>query len=693
MPEEINSHNHWPLALARKFRTDLPEQLGAQQISAVAGFISTLYTTPLAVAGLVWLALVTDWGAIWQNGWLLLAFLGCMFLFGWLSFFMVVEIQGGYAYTDGALDSAFQWAAVFLLGPSALWLTIIQKIVYAIRNWWGKNPTVETRWEAARALSTDLATTTIAFLPFLLLYQHLGGTFPLKALSFQTIALTLAIIVTCQLATLLIFSGYIGYSTWGIVRVMKAPSAWPAIRFFLIAMILPGLANPFGIIIAGLFAQMGGWATLFFVAGLLLVALLARQLSRAAENTRQQSRQVEKLELLGRDLLNAPLDASALPELLKQHAPPMFSGARQVIWIAPDKILFNETPNWLPEIDIIWEWLHSQSQGQAFSQKDALPWKEPPRRAYSVVVAPILDMESQQPVGGIYTEFSGRIVQYGRRELTNFVAASQSLAAQIASSLHRAKVYADTLAHQRTLHEITVARQIQASFLPEHVPQLLGWDLAASLEPAREVSGDFYDFIPLSGNKLGLLIADVADKGIGPALYMALCRTLIRTYAPQFEAQPEMVLAAANTRILQDARASLFVTTFYGVLDTAAGTLVYANAGHNPPYLFCPQTPGVFQSLGKTGMPLGVDETVVWRRVTVQLAPGDVLLLYTDGLTDAQNSQDEFIDAKMMTGLVGNNLARPACELKDLILQEIRTFVGGAPQFDDMTVMVVRRDS
>jgi sigma-B regulation protein RsbU (phosphoserine phosphatase) len=278
-------------------------------------------------------------------------------------------------------------------------------------------------------------------------------------------------------------------------------------------------------------------------------------------------------------------------------------------------------------------------------------------------------------------------VNWDRKALHGLLPTLQTLAAQISTALHQAKVYQETLAYQKTAQELAFARRVQTSFLPEFVPDLPGWTIAATLEPARQTSGDFYDFIPLPEGRLGILIADVADKGLGPALYMALSRTLIRTYALQLGA-PEAVLRAANQRILEDSRSDLFVTVFYAVFDPQSSQLVYCNAGHPPPVVFS-RVDGNLQELKNTGMALGIDESAPLRQACVELKSGDVLFLYTDGVTDAQNPQGEFIDTQAVMAVAQDQPGATALEIQKNVLERIRRFVGNAPQFDDITMIVL----
>ena len=243
--------------------------------------------------------------------------------------------------------------------------------------------------------------------------------------------------------------------------------------------------------------------------------------------------------------------------------------------------------------------------------------------------------------------------------------------------------------------ELALAGKIQASFLPKALPALVGWQLAATLEPAKETSGDFYDLIPLPAGRLGLLIADVVGKGIGAALYMALSRTLIRTYALQYAAQPGLVLQEVNYRLQTDIQADMFVTVFYGILDPHTSTLTYSSAGHNPPYLFGRQNGTAVQELLRTGIPLGMFPEMSWEEKSVQLAPGDMLLFYTDGVTEAQNQEAICFGQERLLAVVRANLGRPAQIIQEALLRAVHEFVIDTPEAwrDDITVMVLAREA
>jgi serine phosphatase RsbU (regulator of sigma subunit) len=265
-----------------------------------------------------------------------------------------------------------------------------------------------------------------------------------------------------------------------------------------------------------------------------------------------------------------------------------------------------------------------------------------------------------------------------------------------------AAIRAEMQDHGQVTQELAAASRIQGSFLPSEPPQIPGWQLAAALEPARETSGDFYDFIPLPNGRWGILIADVADKGIGAALYMALTRTLIRTYAVEYHWEPELMLQVVNRRILAETFSDMFVTAFYGVLDPFANSLTYCNAGHVPPFLLRAQAirraragmsiSSLSQPLRRTGLPLGILESANWGPVTVQFTSGDLLVLYTDGITEAHNAQEELFEEQRLLDAVQANVDRSAQGMVDALLARVHEFVGEAPQFDDITLMMVIRE-
>ena len=246
---------------------------------------------------------------------------------------------------------------------------------------------------------------------------------------------------------------------------------------------------------------------------------------------------------------------------------------------------------------------------------------------------------------------------------------------------------------RKTTQELVQAGRIQGSFLPIEPPHIPGWQIAIAFQPARQTSGDFYDFIPLPDGRLVIAISDVADKGIGAALYMASARSLLRAYAVEYPGEPRQVIQRANRRLTTDTHGGLFVTLFYGVLDPQSGELLYVNAGHNPPYRFTPGEDPL--ALTKTGIPLGIFDDVDWDQKQARLDPGSLLVLYTDGVTEAIDSQENQFGEAGLARSVLKRMEQPAEQralaVRDGLLEDIRRHRGRTPQADDITMMVISR--
>lgn len=261
---------------------------------------------------------------------------------------------------------------------------------------------------------------------------------------------------------------------------------------------------------------------------------------------------------------------------------------------------------------------------------------------------------------------------------------------QMAANLrqHMDELRRTTAEKERYAKELEIAKGIQQSFLPDSAPAIPGIELVAKNVPALEVGGDFYDFIPVGENQWGLVIADVSGKGVPAALFMALSRTLIRA-STLVNADPAPSIGHANRMIYADAKSDMFVTLFYAILDARTMTLDYVNAGHNPPLLLQDKSSDVVLLKAK-GIALGVIDEVDLQSVKVDLKPGDVLVLYTDGVTEAINDSEEEFGEERLQDVIAAHRHRPAQEILSAILAAIAAFAGDRPQYDDITIMVLR---
>jgi serine phosphatase RsbU (regulator of sigma subunit) len=437
---------------------------------------------------------------------------------------------------------------------------------------------------------------------------------------------------------------------------------------------------------------------------LVLVNLLLYYLGQTNQRSSQRTREMTQLEVLGEEIIQAPPNGSTLKELLAKHVERMFQDPSDMLEIrifdgielpgfegGAESIHLVHPAHVSPIPDSLWNDLQKTPDSYLLI-KDVIPQGSKAVYGDAIIdkitsAAPTEDGEAPACIGGIYLLRHKSIAKS-----VDALPAVQALASQVASALYRAQVHVETLNAHKMAQELAFAGGIQASFLPEQVPTVDGWSIEASLTPARQTSGDFYDFIPLSDGTLGLVVADVADKGTGAALYMALSRTLIRTYAMQYPDHPDVVLQLANERILADTHTNQFVTVFYAVLNFVTGKMIYCSAGHNPAFVFRAVNPKSPESFIRTGAPLGIYSDLKWDVGIAQIDIGDVLLLYTDGVNEAQNIDEQFYGYERLLEVTGSILHQNAVEMHNTIIDSVKTFVGNAQQFDDITLMVLKRE-
>ncbi len=260
-------------------------------------------------------------------------------------------------------------------------------------------------------------------------------------------------------------------------------------------------------------------------------------------------------------------------------------------------------------------------------------------------------------------------------------------ASQATVAIENARLYKRALAMRRLEHELAVARDIQNSFLPQGPPRLKGYDLAGMNIPSEEVSGDYFDFIPVSEGQVGLVIADVSGKGIPAALIMASFRASLLAEIRNNYAIKK-IFSKVNILLQESIAADQYVTAFYGVLDTKHRMFTCANAGHNPPFLL--SASGSLRRLETGGLALGFLETAVYQEEPIQLMPGDCLVFYTDGASEAQNELEEEFGEERLIQIARQNRHLSAEELQREIFARVRNFVGRSKLGDDVTIVVLK---
>lgn len=263
----------------------------------------------------------------------------------------------------------------------------------------------------------------------------------------------------------------------------------------------------------------------------------------------------------------------------------------------------------------------------------------------------------------------------------------------IERTLHHLEMWREALESRDRLvtlqNELNVARQMQQSILRTSFPSGPDFDIFASMVPAREVGGDFFDVINLDRGRIGLAIADVSDKGVPAALFMMSSRTLLKGAAIGTE-DPGAVLSEVNDLLGESNEAAMFVTLFYGGYDPATGELVFANGGHNPPLVV--RADGSTEELPFTGgVALGVVPETGYGTEKVSLQPGDIVVFYTDGVTEAENADGEQFGIDRLRAVFDGRGFGKASEVSEAVFDAVHGFVGSHPQSDDITCLVLVR--
>ncbi|MCG3163573.1 MAG: hypothetical protein JMDDDDMK_05011 [Acidobacteria bacterium] len=266
----------------------------------------------------------------------------------------------------------------------------------------------------------------------------------------------------------------------------------------------------------------------------------------------------------------------------------------------------------------------------------------------------------------------------------------ENIANNLSIAIANARLHAEHVERERQLErEILMARDVQRAMIPESAPHIKGFEIAARLEPALNLSGDFYDYIPLSENRMGIMIGDVSGKGIRAAMGMAAARSILRSVARRGHG-PARNLRDANLRLHRDLGRQLLLTLVYAVLDSENRTLQYCNAGHNSPLLV--KASGRWRALKTGGLLLGVFDKQQYKSETLHLEKGDVLFFYTDGLPEAHTAAPhriEFGEARILDFLLKHRHLRAPAIIEEF-LDHINEFTAGAHQHDDLTLVAVK---
>src|SRR4030095_2539676 len=269
----------------------------------------------------------------------------------------------------------------------------------------------------------------------------------------------------------------------------------------------------------------------------------------------------------------------------------------------------------------------------------------------------------------------------------------KSISEQSAFALYNAIIYSEAGEKKRLAHDLEIARDIRRILLPAEAPAISGFEISGLNVPARQVSGDYFDYLRIDDERLGVAIADVSGKGVPASLIMAICRSVLRSQAIG-NPSPADVLKKVNRQLYPDIKEDMFISMAYLALDHVRGGVILARAGHDAPLLYKQKTQAV-QPLKTPGMVVGIDSGDVFDRLTtdvaVELDPGDFIFLYTDGITEALDNEGNEFGLERMIAAVRSSAKEKAQAIVNRLIDELRNFVGSTPQNDDITLIVIRK--
>ncbi len=301
-------------------------------------------------------------------------------------------------------------------------------------------------------------------------------------------------------------------------------------------------------------------------------------------------------------------------------------------------------------------------------------------RTRSEMVAPII---SNDEVIGVFDLESDQFNAYSDDDLEVLM----MLASQVAIIIEKVMLHEQLVEKKRLEGQLEVARQVQLELLPAQDPQLPGYDISAYNFPTEEVSGDYYDWVPIYDDQIGIVIADVSGKGVPAAILMAFLRASLRA-ATHIGYATHISMAKVNFLLWESIESNQFVTAFYGILDAQKGTLAYSNAGHNPPLLVNAAGKGKYIDRGE--QPLGMFRETRYHEYHLEFQPGDVLVLYTDGATEASSPSGEEFGRERLAEAVKRAYDRPAREMIASLQMEILEWTDNVGSNDDVTFFVIK---